>query len=97
MKKLLQRMRHHLIDLLERKEKVPEKGFEIVTWKGDSGQIYVEIKSKLKLEKDQLKEFYKALSELTGWEYTRDVMISMGTWGKKNQSTMRYEDATTSR
>lgn len=91
MKKILNRVRWNIVKVLKGEEIVPEKGFKIETWRGDGGQIYVEVASKEKLEKEQLEKFFKAIADLTGWEDTRDVMVSVGTWGVENHGAMRYD------
>ena len=91
MKKILNRVRWHIIEMLKGEEEVPENGFRIMTWRGDAGQIYVEVASKESIEKEDLGKFFRAIAELTGWEDTRDVMVSVGTWGKENHGTMRYD------
>lgn len=91
MKKILNRVRWNIIEVLKGEENVPDKGFKVETWKGHGGQIYVEVASKEKLEKEKLEKFFKAITDLTGWEDTRDVMVSVGTWGEENHGTMRYD------
>jgi hypothetical protein len=91
MKKILNKVRWNIVEVLKGEEKVPEKGFKVETWRGDGGQIYVEIASKEKLEKEKLEKFFRAIADLTGWEDTRDVMVSVGTWGAENHGTMRYD------
>ena len=91
MKKILNKVRWNIVEVLKGKEKVPEKGFKVETWRGDGGQIYVEIASKRPLAKEELERFYSAVSDLTGWKCTREVMVGTGAWGLENHSTMRYD------
>lgn len=91
MKKILRRLRWYIIEMLKGEEEVPENGFRIMTWRGDAGQIYVEVASKENIKKEELEKFFKAIADLTGWEDTRDVMVSVGTWGAENHGTMRYD------
>lgn len=90
MKKILNRVRWRIIEMLKGEEEVPENGFRIMTWRGDAGQIYVEVASKENIEKEELGKFFKAIADLTGWEDTRDVMVSVGPWGE-NHGAMRYD------
>lgn len=91
MKKILNRVRWRIIEMLKGEEEVPENGFRIMTWRGDAGQIYVEVASKENIEKEELGKFFKAIARLTGWEDTRDVMVSVGPWGVENHGAMRYD------
>ncbi len=91
MKKMLNRIRWNIVKVLKGEEKVPEKGFKVVTWMGDGGQIYVNVASKEKLEIEKLEKFFKSIADLTNWGDTRDVMVSVGTWGVENHGTMRYD------
>lgn len=48
--------------------------------------------SKTPLNEEELRKFYSAISDLTGWKDTREVMVGIGKWGLENHSTMRYDD-----
>ena len=92
MKKILNKVRWNIVEALKGEEKVPEKGFKITTWVGQYGQHYVEVASKTPLNEEELRKFYSAISDLTGWKDTREVMVGIGKWGLENHSTMRYGD-----
>lgn len=89
MKKILNKVRWNIVEALKGEEKVPEKGFKITTWVGQYGQHYVEVASKPPLNEEELRKFYSAISDLTGWKDTREVMVGIGKWGLENHSTMR--------
>lgn len=92
MKKILNKVRWNIVEALKGEEKVPEKGFKITTLVGQYGQHYVEVASKTPLNEEELRKFYSAISDLTGWKDTREVMVGIGKWGLENHSTMRYDD-----
>jgi len=92
MKEFLRCTRYRIAHMLLGEEEVPEKGFKITTWVGERGQHYVEVASKNPLNKEELRRFYSAISDLTGWKDTREVMVGIGKWGLENHSTMRYDD-----
>ena len=92
MKKILNKVRWNIVEALKGEEKVPEKGLKITTWVGQYGQHYVEVASKTPLNEEELRKFYSAISDLTGWKDTREVMVGIGKWGLENHSTMRYDD-----
>lgn len=91
MKELIRRIRYKVINILLDEEKPPKEGFKITTWVGQYGQHYVAVASKRPLAKEELERFYSAVSDLTGWKCTREVMVGTGAWGLENHSTMRYD------
>ena len=78
MKELIRRIRYKVINILLDEEKPPKEGFKITTWVGQYGQHYVAVASKRPLAKEELERFYSAVSDLTGWKCTREVMVGTG-------------------